>query len=126
MFSMTETEKGLEFVQGGQTAYRELRSYGLENTWVCQMGLEILDGSFKDFQEKVLGLDLSAENLQISLYSLRGERLSFGWENSFVVNSQEQPLAGFKHYENNYCLADMPASQLDIVFKDEGIRLKFA
>ena len=119
-------ENGLEFIRGGQTAYRELRSYGLENIWICQMGQKILDGSFDDFQAKVLGLNINIENLRVSINSLRGDGLFFGWDNSFVVNNQEQSLTGFKHYENNYCVADLPASQMDIVFKEEGIRLKFS
>jgi hypothetical protein len=119
-------ENGLEFIRNGQAAYRELRSYGRENFWICQMGQKILDGSFDEFQAKVLGVKVNIENFSVSINSLRGDGLSFGWDGAFVVNNQEQALAGFKHYENNYCVADLPASQMDIVLQDEGIRLKFS
>jgi len=37
----------------------------------------------------------------------------------------EEPLAGFKHYENPYCVAELPASEMDIHFGDYVMRLVF-
>jgi hypothetical protein len=118
-------DKGLELIRNGQTAFRELRSFGTENIWICHMGQKILDGSFDDFQGKVLSMNIHFDNMCVSLNSLRGDGLSFGWDNAFVVNNQEQALTGFKHYENDHCVADFPAAQMDIVYMEEGLRLKF-
>lgn len=117
--------RGFEFIQGGQTAFRELRSNGLENVWLCHMGQKLLDGNFDDFQEEIIKMGVSFDQLSISVNSLRGDILSFGWEGPLVVNNQEQALTGSRHYDNIYCVSEYPISQMDIIFKDEGLRLKF-
>ncbi|MGE5221905.1 MAG: hypothetical protein ACM3PY_05685 [Omnitrophica WOR_2 bacterium] len=117
--------QGLELATGGQTAYRELRSKGGENTWICHMGQALLDGGFAEFQDKIQAMQVNFDGLSVSLQTLRGEQISFGWQAPFVVNGQEQPLSGFPHIENPYCAAGLPADQIDIVYKKTGIRLKF-
>jgi hypothetical protein len=117
--------RGLEFVTHGQTAFRELRSYGLENVWVCHMGQAILDGSFADFQSKILAMAVSAEHLAVGIKTLRGDTLAFAWEGALRVNGQEQPLDPARHIENPYCIVDLPAAQIDIVYQEQGVRLKF-
>lgn len=115
----------LEFITSGPTAFRELRSLGNENIWICQMGQAILDGSFEDFQNKVLGLELAYHGLNVQFQSLRNEQVSFGWESPFMVKGEERSLSGFRHIENMYCAANLPASSLEIIYKDMGVRLKF-
>ena len=116
---------GLEWITGGKTALRELRSRGLENCWICHMGQALLDGSFTEFQEKILAMNLKVDGLSVRLESLRGEALSFGWEETLLVNGQEQALSGFNHFENPYCVSEIPAQQMEIFLGEEGIRLKF-
>ncbi|RPI96307.1 MAG: hypothetical protein EHM40_01630, partial [Chloroflexi bacterium] len=72
--------QGLDFQTSGDNAYRELRSPGTPNIWLCQMGRSALDGSFKEFIEKVLALTVKFEGNQVELEDLRGDRLQFGWE----------------------------------------------
>src|SRR5262249_8965786 len=36
--------QGFDFVTRGQTAFRELRSRGWQNAWICHMGQGLLDG----------------------------------------------------------------------------------
>ncbi len=121
--------QGLEWIVQGQTALRELRSYGRKNIWLCQMGQELLDGSFAAFQQKALAarleFDLAAEPFAVRYQSLRGDALNFAWRGDLIVNEQVQPLTGFKHFENPYCVVDLPAAQMDILYQEEGIRLKF-
>jgi hypothetical protein len=116
---------GLEFVTTGQTAFRELRSHGAENIWLCHMGQALLDGSFEDFQHKILALELSHAGPSVRLTTLRGDSLAFGWEGPLLVNGQAQPLTPARHIENSYCIADLPATQMDIVYQEQGVRLKF-
>ncbi|MBI4790512.1 MAG: hypothetical protein HY782_26075 [Chloroflexi bacterium] len=118
--------RGLEFIQRGDNAFRELRSYGLENIWLCQMGRASLDGDFKSFQEKILALDVSYDGLSVRCATLRGETLEFGWQGDFKRNGQSEPLSGFKHYDNPYCVADLNSAQLEIHFGDQAMRLNFA
>jgi hypothetical protein len=117
--------QGLEFVTRGHNAYRELRSYGQHNVWLCHLGRAAQDGSFGEFQERVLALDVACEGLSVRCATLRGQSLAFGWEGPLLVDGKEQPLSGFKHYENPYCVADWPASQMEIRFGDHLLRLRF-
>ena len=117
--------QGLEFVTHGQTAFRELRSYGHENIWLCHMGQELLDGAFEDFQRKMLAVELTFEDLSMRVKSLRSDLLAFGWEGPLLVNGQGQSLSGFRHFENPYCVVDLPVTQMDIIYQGSGVRLKF-
>ena len=116
---------GLSLVKRGPAAYRELRAYGRETVWICQMGRAAVDGSFESFQNKVLESVVDVQGLTVRYATLRGEILAFGWADAFLRDGAEQPLAGFKHYENPYCVADLPASAMDIRFDDYVMRLVF-
>jgi len=117
--------QGFEFVTQGQTAFRELRSAGRENVWVCHMGQALLDGTFEEFQTKILAMELATDQLSVSLKSLRGDTLTFGWEAPLHINGEQQPLDRARHIENPYCIVDLPALQMDIVLGEQGVRLKF-
>jgi hypothetical protein len=118
-------KNGLHWITVGKTAFRELRSYGNENIWLCHMGQQMLDESFSQFKEKILATNINIDRLSIQLRSLRGEDLSFGWTEPLMVNGQSQALSGSHHYENIYCLAELPAQQMNIVIGEEGLRLTF-
>ena len=90
------------------------------------MGHAILDGDFEKFIEKILATEVLHKPQSVSMHTLRGDTLSFGWIGAFVVNNHEQALSAFKHYESPYCVADLPTEQMDIIFQDEGIRLNFS
>ena len=109
----------------GPAAFKELRSYGQETIWLCHMGRAAVDGSFEDFQESILALPVEMQGLAVRMQTLRGESLTFGWEGPLTVNGEEQPLSGFKHYENPYSVTDLPAEQMDIQFGDTLMRLEF-
>jgi hypothetical protein len=126
--------RGLEFITRGDNAYRELRSYGHENIWICHMGRAALDGDgfaslttgFKSFQEKILALDVKYNGLNVRCNTLRGDTLEFDWQGDFKRNSQVEPLSGFKHYDNPYCVAELNSSQLEVRFGEQALRLNFA
>ena len=117
--------KGFDLIKRGPDGYRELRSYGHQNIWVCQMGREALDGTFTDFQNKVSSMPMNFQELAIQMRSLRGEDLEFGWQDSLIVNGVEQTITGFKHIENPYCTADLHAKQMDISSGEYLLRLNF-
>ncbi|HET9221153.1 MAG TPA: hypothetical protein VFO07_01550, partial [Roseiflexaceae bacterium] len=118
--------QGLALTTQGDNAYRELRSYGQKNPWLCHMGRAALDGGFEEFQQAVLTLDVRFEQLSTRCTTLRGEALEFGWEGPLLVNGQEQPLADFKHYDSPYCVAELGAAQMEIGYGDEVMRLNFS
>ncbi|MCI0555670.1 MAG: hypothetical protein L0287_32390, partial [Anaerolineae bacterium] len=94
--------QGFSLIKSGHYAFRELRSYGHNNIWLCHMGRAALDGDFSSFQKKILALDLKYVESSVRFNTLRGDTLSFGWQGPFLRNDHEQPLSGFDHYENPY------------------------
>jgi len=117
--------QGLSLVRQGHSACRELRSYGRHNVWLCHMGQAALDGDFGTFQEKVLALNVAFDGLSVRCDTLRGETLSFGWAGPLLRNGREEPLAGFKHYENPYCTADLSSTQMEVRSDNYLLRLSF-
>lgn len=118
--------QGLTLITRGDSAYRELRSHGQHNVWLCHMGRAARDGSFGQFQERVLGLDVAFGELRVRCATVRGETLTFGWKGPLTVNGKEEPITGFKHYENSYCTADWPASRMEVHFGDQSLTLEFS
>lgn len=116
---------GLTLITRGESAYRELRSYGQHNVWLCHMGRMALDGRFTEFQDRVLALNVAFEGLAVRCATLRGETLALAWEGPLLRNGEEQPITGFKHYENPYCVADLPAEQMEIRYGNQAVRLHF-
>jgi len=117
--------QGLTLVTRGDNAYRELRSYGQPNIWLCHMGRAAQDGSFAEFQAAILHLDRRFDGPSLQTATLRGEKLSFGWQGPLMVNDTEVPISGFKHYESAYCVVDLAAPQMELRFGDELMRLNF-
>ena len=117
--------QGLALVERGRTAFRELRSEGRNAIWVCQMGRAATDGDFAAFQEKVLAQSMKLDGLQVEFQTLRGELLSFGWEDPLLVNGEVQPLSGFKHFENPFSTAELPCDQMEIRTEEYLLRLDF-
>jgi len=118
--------QGLELITRGDNAYRELRSYGRHAIWLCHMGRVALDGSFSDFQEKVLALNVTFGDLSARSATLRGDSVSFGWHGPLLLNGAEQPITGFKHYDNPYCVAELPAQRMEVRIADQVLKLSFA
>jgi hypothetical protein len=90
------------------------------------MGRAARDGSFEEFQQAVLALDMRFDNLSARCATLLGETLAFGWEGPLLVNGRQEPIGGFKHYESQYCMAELGASQMEIGFGDQLLRLDFS
>jgi hypothetical protein len=117
--------RGFELVKRGPDGYRELRSYAQKNVWVCQMGRQSTDGTFEEFQKKLLKLPVDFQQLGVKMTSLRGHEITFGWQDPFVMNGEIQPITGFKHIENPYCVAELPVQQMDISYGDNMLRLSY-
>jgi hypothetical protein len=115
--------QGFELMTRGHAAYRELRSYGAHNVWLCQVGRAAVDGSFQAFQEKVLSTGVVVEDLAVCCASLRGQQLSFDWEGPLLVDGQVQSLSGFPHYDNPYCTSEIGDRSMAIRYGDWMLEL---
>lgn len=117
--------QGIELITEGNNAYRELRSHGTQNVWLCMMGRKALDGTFNEFQQKIVALDITFDELSVHGDTLRGDTVDFGWTGPLLVNEAEQPITGFKHYDSPFCQAELDAEKLEIQFGDQMMRLTF-
>jgi hypothetical protein len=117
---------GFEQIKAGPGAYRELRSAGAQNVWLCILGNKAFYKGFRRFQKRLMAIKPDWDGLNVSLTHPRGEKLAFGWDSPFLVNDQPQALNNFKHIENPYCTAEMDSPQMEIQFKDILMRLNFA
>lgn len=118
--------QGIELTKQGKSAYQELRSYGHENAWLVQMGRAAIDGSFADFQQKVLALDVRLSGLAAQVDTLRGESIDFAWEGPLLVNEREQPITGFPHYDSPYAQMELGDEKMELQFMDLLVRLDFS
>ena len=118
------SSQGLMLMESGDHAYRELRSNGQEVVWLCQMGRAALDGDFAAFKEKVLALGMVFEGPSVEYQTLRGDAISFGWDDPFVRNGEAQQLGGFDHYQGPYINAVFPADVMEIRYGDQMMRLQ--
>lgn len=112
-----------ELRRSGPYAYRELYAAGRENAWFCQMGRAARDGTFAAFQRKVRALSFAFEGDRVLCATLEGDQLEFGWQGPFMVNQVEEPLSGFRHYENAYTTVEFPCHSMEVLVGAEGIRL---
>jgi hypothetical protein len=117
--------QGMTLVETGQDAFRELRSAGLRNAWLCQMGRAAVDGSFAEFRRAVLAGSVTVSDLAVEWRTMRGERLAFGWCEPLTVDGRAEPITGFRHVENPYARADFPAQSMDIGYGEDMMRLHF-
>ena len=115
----------LEEIQEGKTAHRELRANGTQTGWFCHMGRLAQDGDFASFQEKILALKIDFSGLRVDAQTLRGNHLSFGWEDPFLCDGEEVPLSDYKHFDNPYTQVDLPCGQMEIKTEDYLLRLDF-
>ncbi len=116
---------GLEWMTRGDNAYRELRSHGTPNIWICMMGRQALDGSFEQFIQKVMALPIAYQETDVELTTLRGETLRFGWTGPLLVNGKTRKITGFKHYDSPFCTSKLGAETMDIKYGFDMMRLNF-
>lgn len=118
--------QGFTLMRTGPDAYRELRSPGLRNVWLCQMGSREMDGSFEAFRRRVLARPPVVNGLHVSWHTIRDEHLEFDWTGPLLRNGQEEPIVGLKHHESIYGQAEFPADTMDITYEQDVMRLHLA
>jgi hypothetical protein len=116
--------QGCALITRGESAYRELRSPGKRNIWLCHMGRAAQDGDFETFQNRILAMPVMYDDLAVTWTTLRGETLSFGWEGELQLDGQTMPLVSPMHYQNPYCNVELHASQMEIQSANYLMRLK--
>lgn len=119
-------QHGLENLRQGEYAYRELRSYGERNAWLCLLGRRALDGDFAQFQRTVLALPCAFADLSVRCTDHRGHALAFAWDGPLTVNGVETPITGFPRHDNPYCARGWGDEPMVIRHGGEALTLDFA
>jgi hypothetical protein len=118
--------QGFELLKRGQDAYRELRSMGTRQAWLCQMGSRDTDTSFENFCRRVTASTPLVDGLHVTWKTLREDQIEFDWTGPLMLNGKEEPITGFKHHESLYGAAEFPAETMDIGYGADIMRLHFA
>ena len=90
------------------------------------MGRAAQDGAFSEFQAKVLGLAVTITELDVTVQSLRGEEIAFGWSGPLLVNGEEQSITDFNHYENPFCTSALGDESMMIRSWHHAMQLDFS
>lgn len=117
---------GMELVTNSAGIQEELRAHGPETIWICQMGRAAQDGSFAEFQEKVVALPVTVDGLTVNMQSLRGDQLRFGWTGPLLRNGVEEAITGFKHYDNPFCSCELDEDAMVIRSWNHAMQLDFS
>lgn len=118
--------RGQTLVSEGPDAYRELRSPGRQNVWLCQMGSQTTDENFETFQRRLMATEPTITQQGVEWTTIRGDVLEFAWTGPLRLNGSEQPITGFRHHESAFAIAEMPAERMDIGYGQQVMRLHFA
>lgn len=117
--------RGLQMTSTGVDAYRELRSYGFPNIWICQMGNSSRDGNFDRFIKKFGKLKLSWPDSGVEFKSIRGNRISFGWQKPFMVDGAVVGLDFSGKETSPYLTRNQEDEAMDLAFEGTLYRLTF-
>ncbi len=88
----------------GRLANREIIAKGFRNLWICEIGWEQEDGSFKEFIERVSNQKVKFDkflSMRVQYESDQGT-LEFGWLDEFTVSGQVKPLHQNPRFENPF------------------------
>ena len=104
---------GLELIQEGLGAYREVRSPGLANGWFCCLGGRSRGESFPEFQDRVrqgLVMDMHGG----TFVNAQGQCISCVPGDSLKVDGEPVRVQEGMHYDSPFCQAPFPASAMVI------------
>jgi hypothetical protein len=93
--------------------------------WLCQLGRADTDGTFAEFQERVLNGPLHWDEQGVDWTTARGDALRFGWAESLLVNDEAAEPAGDWLHDNPYTRTARGAAQMDLMLGEQGLRLIF-
>ncbi len=124
-FLAITAQNGFNLITSGLGAYRELRSSGGKNAWVCIMGSTAQYEDFQAFQKKIQKLPLAWNELGVRMTTPKGQSLEFNWDGDLQVDGAAQAITGFSPIDNPYCHAEPGAAVMDINYEGLILRLNF-
>lgn len=115
----------LTLITTGATAHRELRAADGACVWFCHLGRAASDGTFTDFQTKILALKTQLALDAVTVTTLRGDQLRFAYPHPLMVNG-ERPHSSTLHYISPYSQTAFDSPTMDIHYGEYVMRLDFS
>lgn len=116
----------LTLISSGPGAHREIRAYGDEIAWLCQLGSADKEGSFDEFCTQLLTRPALLTVTAVDYTTPCGEKIEFGWSQPLRINGSLQEPRPARHYDSPYCQIGFPAEQIDIQVGDQVLQLDFS
>jgi hypothetical protein len=100
---------------------REVIAIGNQNIWICQMGRKAVDGSFKEFVQRILNAKLIMSDMNVEFHSPGNGVVTFGWDGPVTVDGEIVKIEDYPRYKNPYVQAEF--DPLEIHVKASGKEL---
>lgn len=110
----------------GEDQARELWADGAENTWICELGRRVDDGSFEQFLARVAAAPLEFRDGRGRYPSPSQGLIEFGWRGALRHEGRAVPLRDFPRYETPWGGAAFPMDALELRCGAERLRLDWA
>jgi len=110
----------------GKDKEAELVADGRRNVWICELGSKRDNGTFEEFAEAVSSARLEFGRLSAKYQSPSQGRLEFGWQGPLTQNGETVNLKDYPRYDNPYCCAEFPASQVEFQHNNRYLKLDWA
>jgi hypothetical protein len=114
---------GMTLTREGRYAFRELRAFGLEQTWIVQMGRAAVDGTFADFQAAVCATRIDRSTAGVTYLGVHGQQLTVVWGVPLSVDGVPQRSSAAQHFANPYTSAELACETIEVRHGADYLRL---
>ncbi|UCD58450.1 MAG: hypothetical protein JSV16_04865 [Candidatus Hydrogenedentota bacterium] len=118
------SRNGYRWQERGKDRNAEIIADGKKNIWLCEMGREEAQGSFREFQESVSKAKLTFRGMNVSYHSPTCGKVEFGWRGGFRINGKRVPLRNHLRYDNPYSQTEFDPEIIEIRKGKEWLRLE--
>jgi hypothetical protein len=106
--------EGLHIRKEPEDFDREVIAPGKKNIWLCQMGREVVDGSFETFIRTILNSKLILNGLNVEFLSPGNGVVTFGWDAPFTLDNKIVQVDDYPRYDNPYVQAEFHPNEIHI------------
>lgn len=118
-------KNGLTLIKQGVGAFRELRSPGAMNIWVCILGNKAEFKDFRGFQKKIMKAEMAWVDVGVKLQAPTGEQLAVTWDSLPTINGNVTTPEKNLHIKNAYCVVEKDSPSLDVAYEGVVMRMDF-
>lgn len=120
------SEKKAEWSADGVVDGEGLIAQGRENTWICQLGREEVDGPFDKWVARIAAAPVSVKGDKVSYRAPGLGQVSFGWQAPLRVGGKNIPLSDYPRFDNPYTRAPYGKGRYVIRHAGHQLTIDFA